>query len=102
MFEKPSQREIANEYRIQFAASHPRLRMSIVTYLMENGTVPNNTSMPLDEFIPIADGLVDWITAEGEDFYEFIEGLNADDDEDEDLAQLKLVVENEQNQDGYL
>ena len=65
--------EVANHLRSEFGTGNPKVRLSMITYLMENEVRP--TPDDVDDFIIMVDKLVTWTAADADTFFDNIASM---------------------------
>ena len=72
-------KEVATQFRIEFGAQSPKLRLSVMAYLIEHGVVPSDT-LSTSAFTAMIDEIVVYITSDSDGFAAYIESLQPLDD----------------------
>lgn len=82
MFGPPSTEELQLQYTMEYDVNSPRLRISVASYLLENGVTPASLEQGVEEFTNIAEGIVEFIAGNRADFITALEAVAIDSSED--------------------
>jgi hypothetical protein len=96
MFGPPSAKDIKTQYAIEYGANSPRLRISIIAYLLENGMEATNP-----DFIKTAAELCSFVTQGQADFFTAIDELLPE-PEQMDAPSIPEIEGDERNGYNYL
>ena len=92
-------REIADQYRINLDQRSPKIRLTVIMYLLENGIKPNLDDP--ESFIEMARLLAIFVGEELEDFVNDIETI-ADRRESMPTVNIETKKDGESDDDGHL
>ena len=71
MFGPPSVDEITLNYTLEYDARSPRLRTTILAYMMEHGAGPEQ--LGIKSFLEYAQAMAEWVASDREEFFEAVE-----------------------------
>lgn len=57
------------ERRAEFSETNPRLRLSVISYLLESGVKPDPNGYTVEQFTTICDTILQWATAKTGEHY---------------------------------
>ena len=81
--------EVANHLRSEFGTGNPKVRLSMITYLMENEVRPTPDSV--DNFIIMVDKLVTWTAADADAFFNDIASMPSTEATSDDVNETSTV-----------
>lgn len=69
----------ANAVRSEFDGRHPKMRLTLVAYLVDAGFTPRNSDpVEIENWVSSVDTIMDWVTADMDDYVGMLPDLDGE------------------------